>query len=914
MATLTPEQWKEILPYLDHALSLPEHERLEWLPIFGTEKPVLAGLLDELLAEHRGIENDHFLEHSAAAVPSAPSLAGHRIGPYTLLSLIGRGGMGSVWLAERSDGRFDRQFAIKLLGLAVTSPASEARFKREGNFLGKLVDPQIAELIDAGVTPNGEPYLVLEYVDGEHIDEFCDRNALDIAARVTLFLGVLRAVAKAHANLIVHRDIKPSNVLVTRDGKVKLLDFGIAKLLLDDTNPGQATSLTREGGGALTPEFAAPEQVRGETITTATDIYGLAVLLYLLLSGQHPAGPGPHSPMDLVNAIVEHEPLRLSEVVALDGGEAAAQKWSTNQEKLRRQLQGDLDTIVSKALKKDPKERYASVTAFADDLRRYLRHEPISARPDTVAYRTSKFVRRNRVAVGLAAFAMVSVTAGLAGTLIQARTARTQRDFAFRELARADQINSLNQFLLTDSAPSAKPLMADELLDRAGHIVERQNDSTDPTNKVKMLASLGSQYADKEQYDKALHVLREAYGLSRGIKDPSARAQAACALAPSLYRAGQQAQARTLIDEGLRELPSDPLFALDRSFCLLQSGSIAMSDGAAQEAVARAELAHQVLRNSSIPSKTLELSILETLAAADNLAGRPREAVAAFQQASAVMSDLGYDDTRTAVQLYSDWGLALMLAGRPSDAEKIYRKALDMSGAAQAAEDAEPMLLINYADALLVLGRASDAAGYADQGYTKAQQIKDQDVVKFAVMEQARIYRVQRDYTGADAKLAEIEPLLRRDLKPGHYAFASLASEHSMIAEGRGDLPSAFKLADRAVTLDEQAIAAGGQGAHLLPILLLRRSSIELETHLPDKAEADAARAVSLLTASLEPGTSSSALGSAYLNLGKAQLAQGQTQIAHQSFSAAAQNLGNTLGQDYQDAQTARQLAGPESQ
>ena len=213
--------------------------------------------------------------------------------------------MGSVWLAERSDGRFERRVAIKFLRFAVAAHSGAERFKREGKILGQLAHRHIAELIDAGVTPKGEPYLVLEYVEGDHIDEHCDKRGLDVDARIRLFTDVLSAVAQAHGNLIVHRDLKPSNVLVRSDGQVKLLDFGIAKLLGDETGSGEATMLTLDGDSALTPQFAAPEQITGSAITTATDVYALGVLLYILLTGQHPAGASTRCAAELVKAITE---------------------------------------------------------------------------------------------------------------------------------------------------------------------------------------------------------------------------------------------------------------------------------------------------------------------------------------------------------------------------------------------------------------------------------------------------------------------------------------------------------------------------------------------------------------------------------------------------------------------------------
>ena len=226
---ISPERWQEVSPYLDQALTLADHERQAWLRALHAEKPELAADLEELLNEHQAAAQERFLERGPAVIANESSLAGQAVGTYTLISPLGQGGMGSVWLAERSDGRFERRVAVKFLRISVAAHGGIERFKREGKILGQLAHPHIAELIDAGLTQTGEPYLVLEYVDGEPITEYCDRRALDIPGRVCLFLDVLSAVAQAHASLIVHRDIKPSNVLVRNDGQVKLLDFGIAK-------------------------------------------------------------------------------------------------------------------------------------------------------------------------------------------------------------------------------------------------------------------------------------------------------------------------------------------------------------------------------------------------------------------------------------------------------------------------------------------------------------------------------------------------------------------------------------------------------------------------------------------------------------------------------------------------------------
>ncbi len=422
MPAFAPEQWRALSPYLDKALEISPEERAAWLELIREKNPALATDLQTLLKEHDALGEEEFLKTGAAARPSPSPLAGQTVGAYTLESPLGQGGMGTVWLARRSDGRFEGRAAVKFLNVGFLGGTGEERFKREGTILARLAHPNIAHLIDAGVSPNGQPCLILEYVEGENIDTYCTERALDIEARVHLFLDVLAAVAHAHANLIVHRDIKPSNVLVTGDGQVKLLDFGIAKLLEDETAASAATVLTRQGERALTLAYAAPEQVTGNAVTTGTDVYALGILLYVLLTGKHPAESMLQSPADLMKAIVDTEPARPSDI-------------TESSDKRKRALRGDLDTIVAKALKKNPQERYASITAFADDLRRYLGHQTISARPDTFAYRARKFVRRHRAPVTAAALVIAGLSAGLY-VANQQRIAAERRFRQLRELSK----------------------------------------------------------------------------------------------------------------------------------------------------------------------------------------------------------------------------------------------------------------------------------------------------------------------------------------------------------------------------------------------------------------------------------------------------------------------------------------------
>ncbi len=419
MADDRATSWQSASPYLDTALDLPPEARAEWLQGIRARSPELAAHIERWLKECDALADDGFLESAVAIEPARSGLAGTQLGPYRLVSPIGHGGMGSVWLAERIDGRFEGKVAVKLLNAALVGRSGEERFAREGRILARLAHPQIAHLVDAGVSAVGQPYLVLEYVDGEPIDTYCNRLALSVEARLRLFLDVLAPVAHAHTNLVVHRDLKPSNVMVTAEGRVKLLDFGISRLLDAEGDAPSMASLTRDGDALLTPAFAAPEQVERGDVSTATDVYALGVLLYLLLAGRHPAAHALGSPTELLRAIVHDEPPRMSE-------RAPA--------RLRSQLRGDLDVIAAKALRKAPAQRYATVGDFAADLQHYLAHEPIAARGESMTYRGAKFVRRHRWGVAAAVVAAAALSAGFV-VVNRERALAEQRFSQVRQLA-----------------------------------------------------------------------------------------------------------------------------------------------------------------------------------------------------------------------------------------------------------------------------------------------------------------------------------------------------------------------------------------------------------------------------------------------------------------------------------------------
>jgi len=909
VSTISRDRWQEISPFLDEVLSLPEEERAGWLARFQRERPELGALLKELLEEHVSLNHQEFLTGQPIKGLEA-FLPGGTAGAYRLISPIGEGGMGIVWLAERSDGRFERKVAVKLLRFSLGSQSGSGRFKREGKILAQLSHPNIAELIDAGVTTGGQPYIVLEHVEGTPIDGWCDDHKLDVNGRISLFIDVLSAVLHAHANLVVHRDIKPSNVLVRKDGCVKLLDFGIAKLLADDSDG--STQLTMEGGSALTPHYAAPEQITGGAITTGTDVYALGALLYLLLAGKHPTSSEALSPAELVKAITETEPVRLSDASFAGPSPEIAVNRATTPERLRRELRGDLETIIGKALKKNPSERYATVSAFVDDLRRYLKHEPISARPDNLLYRAKKFMRRNRTAVALSTVAIIAVVAGITGVLIQTRRAKQQRDFALREASRASAVADMDNFLLADAAPGGKPFTVDELLGRAEHMVSREH--LEDSDRAELLLSIGRQYWGENETARAYALFQQAYALSRKVSDRSLRARASCGLGVILAQQGEPVRGEALIQEGLQELPNDSDSALDRVWCLLRGREVANHNGDSKLGVHRVLEAKGLLSASPLRSDVGAWRIEMDLAEAYRQDGRFREASGAFERSYGLMRELGRDDTETAGTLLNNWALAMEYLGRPLEAEKIFYRALELSRDNHGDSAVDPLLLLNYARVLRELTRTEEAKSDAERALKMASQAGDQVTINQALLELARIYRQAGDYARSNAMLDQVEPRLSKNLPPGHYAFSSLASERELTALASGNLAAADHFSRLAMDILQAAIKDGKQGAQFLPTLLGRQSKLELKLGQVDQAAKDAAKQLSMAQSSFEPGQYSSNLGYAYLNVGMALQAQGKADAARLAFGYATKHFESALGPNHPDTRNAVQLARMDAQ
>ena len=475
-------RWTEVRALFEELVELPAAERQRRLAAVDDRE--LAGRVERLLAADA--DAGRFLETPALAVagglmeglgePAEPPPP-ERIGPYRILSRLGRGGMGEVLLGERADGLFDQRVAIKLLRRGMDSEEVLARFARERRILARLEHRHIAHLLDGGAAEDGRPYFVMELVEGEPITEYCRSRDLPVDDRLRLLLDCCDAVATAHRSLVVHRDLKPSNVLVTKDGEVKLLDFGIAKLLGPEDTGGAAAE-TRTDLRLLTPAYAAPEQILGEPVTTATDVWALGALSYELLTGSLPQKREGRSAAALAVAAAEDAVERPSQRVTDEPLKALPVRNPTESDRRRlaRQLRGDLDNVLLMALRREPDRRYGSITAFAGDLRRHREGQPVKARPDTFGYRLGKFARRNRVAVAAAALMLVSLVGGLAATRWQAQRAEANARRAALAARRADAVKEflIGLFEIADPEQSGGAVPASALVDQAGKRLETE--------------------------------------------------------------------------------------------------------------------------------------------------------------------------------------------------------------------------------------------------------------------------------------------------------------------------------------------------------------------------------------------------------------------------------------------------------
>jgi eukaryotic-like serine/threonine-protein kinase len=701
-------EWRTIELHLDRLLELPEAEWGGYLSRLERDDPTAAGVLREMMAERRDLEAKGFLESSLVKATDRERV-GMRVGAYTITSLIGRGGMGEVWLAVRSDGRFEGKFAVKFLDSYSASPAALDRFRREGRLLARLAHPHVARLIDAGVTEAGRPYLILEYVEGERIDAYCDGRSLGVDGRIRLLLDVLGALAHAHSNLVIHRDIKPSNILVTQHGEAKLLDFGIAKLLNADTSADSESPPTRIEDTAFTPEYAAPEQILGEPPSTATDVYQVGILMFVLLAGRLPIAPDGATRAQRIKSALDSEPPRLSEVAPAE---------------VRKSLRGDLDAIVSKALRKLPQERYATAAALADDLRRYLGNEPVAARANLLGYRMRKFVRRYRGAVIGTSAAIVALVASTAFALYQMREAQNQRDQSREQAKRAELQAEFVTLMM--STVGSKPTTAEQLLD-AGLKLVNEHYTDDPLFRVNAMLNLSARYADLGLTQKQYALLQSADEIARKLNDPALTARSDCGLAQAEMDLGHLDRAVSWVNAGRAALDRmsgpNPLYVED---CMEAEADVIDARGDPGAATRIAEKALALLEQADKTHDFRYADLLGHIADYYKEAGDTYRGFDYVERALAAIERNGLGDTDAAMTAMHN--VASSLIGFGEFKEGCAREKDLVARMQSTGRSIITAMAVLYGTCLLRAGQPEEALIWYEKGIGIAQNENDADL------------------------------------------------------------------------------------------------------------------------------------------------------------------------------------------
>lgn len=502
------QQWNHIQDLFHQCIELSLSEREKFLKTLEEKDPQTATEIEKLLEAHHA--SGSFLEDEIFGEPFISE--GDLIGPWQIIREIGRGGMSTVFLASRADGQFDRQVAIKFLHGLIPGQSMHKRLQQEQKILARLQHKNIAQLFDAGITDEGRPYFILEYIHGKPITEWCNEKELMFEERLDMFVQVCEAVQFAHQRLIVHRDLKPTNILVDELGSVKLLDFGIAKILEEE--PQDGAPLTKTGLFLMTPEYASPEQVHGETITTATDVHALGLILFELLTGQLPYNFSDKSPMEIGSIISETSPVKPSSLISDKISSDKIRISGLNKNQHKKKLKGDLDTIVLKSLRKEPERRYGSADQLLQDIQRYQKNEPISARPESAGYLTKKFIQRNRTIVLAAAVISIILIATVFFSLNQARTTEIERQ-------KTEQVNAFLQEMLASPNPYEDGLDVKviDILDRTAERIDQELNSQ-PAVEASVRHTLGVTYRELGNIEQANAQLNEALNLQGQIYNP----------------------------------------------------------------------------------------------------------------------------------------------------------------------------------------------------------------------------------------------------------------------------------------------------------------------------------------------------------------------------------------------------------
>jgi eukaryotic-like serine/threonine-protein kinase len=837
------DRFRRVDAIFDAALDLPTGEQTAFVDReCGGDERLRAEVLGLIRTYHQSSHLESPAAQIAAPLIDAAAAIGgpvpDRIGPFRVMREIGRGGMGRVFLGERADGQFEQRVAIKLIQHG--SPGVLRRFLEERRILALLEHPGIARLVDGGITDAGLPYFAMELVEGEPIDRYCSTHDLTLDQRLELIIGVCDAVTYAHQRLVIHRDLKPSNILVTAGGQVKLLDFGIAKLLGGSAAP----DVTQTGFSALTPEFAAPEQIRGASVDTSTDVYSLGVLLYLLLTGGRPYDIRGKSPAELERIVcVDVPPKPSSKAFA----------------PLGRRLRGDLDLIVMTALQKDGRRRYQSPAALAEDLRRFRDGRPILARPDSARYRFVKFVRRNRTAAGVVTATVAALVGATVFSVMQMQEARTQRQEAVRAARRATAMTELQGVLAGDSRdPDGHPLPPAGRIAIAERIVtSRFRD--EPWLVAGVLADLSTRHFEAGDPEAERRMLGRARSIALEAGAAGELALADCQRAISYWLEDKLDSARVDIDEAKAALATqdrrDPLI---EATCLEAEGKLLQATGSPDSGIAL--LKRAVSLAGEEPGDERRLGLLNSLADVLRLSGRTREAVPYFRQILAELEAQGYGET----ELFPNgaWFLSVSLLdlGELASLDSTLRQFIRRREAVHGVGRVPTLLAFDYGRAKLRLGAIDSAdlwvaralrdttqgAG-AFEAYTAATLAEIRLEQGRVAEARAHVGRLPDDRRGQRAIAAMLRARLRR--VDGDPLGASALLEREMAALLSDGQPSLTQFALPLITAGEWRLARGdARGADSLALLARRVAAIDsvalVRSALAGRAELLHARAL----------------------------------------------------------------------
>ncbi len=861
------EDWPEVSRLFDEASDLTPESRAAFLARLDAEQPGLSTQVRALLASGAERETGDWLERGPRLMSEGPQ-AGATVGRYRLLNRCGSGGMGEVWQAEALEGPA-RHVALKLPLWHRPGSAAAERFTREGRILATLDHPHIARLFDAGTAADGTPYLAMEWVEGEPLIAWCDSRRLGVAERLQLFQQVLEAVAYAHARLVLHRDLKPAHLLVTPEGQVKLLDFGIAKLLDDGSSPVDATELTRAAGRVMTTAYAAPEQIRGEPLTTAADLYSLGVVLFELLTGHRPYAPRLNTPAQLETAITEGHLVRAADAAT----EADAQARGATRRALVRQLRGDLGAVLDKALQLEAARRYVGAEALSADLARHLLGHPVRAAATTSWQRAWKFTQRHRVGVGFSTLAVCSLIGVTATALWQAHEAQAQRAKAEASLATTEHFSFFLGDLLGDALAAGSNEPPSALVARAERIA-RGEFADDPETLSRVLQAVAQHHGGIGESEQAAKLYEEARSMTR---DPSQQQAIACSLGMMYQRTGRRDEALAMLQRVADDPAAEPATRAD---CASYEATVLLNKGDLDGALRAADNATAYWRAMPHPTRQFEAPLLVLKASILMNTPRVAEADTLFARAAQSMKQLGRDNGPNYVATLNNWALANFLAGQVSAARVRHDEALALARENAGPQGVAPINLLNAASDRLELGRYAEALALYDQTLAAARAWHN---AGFAASAQCLgALALQRSAPGHDsdaqARLAAGRAEKLSDNPSDRIAAGNCSNADAQLALARGDAAGALKGFDSLLAVPKLREATH---AHLLQW----RSRAQLASGNAAAARADAE--ASLTLAKQLQGTQAASFRTAL-----ALDALARAQAATQDASAASTRQG----------------------